>query len=168
MLTLPLSIWLLSAQNYSFFLSRMTKGKSLRSGHLLITRKLVSSSSSSPSSLSPEPPSSSSSSEAYGDGEGDRDTVKPPMWAYCYAIWLTRVFTWYNSVVSVSRRASMRSSCTMMAYSITPLAEEKEGAEWAGGVVISVCGCFSRSWASLGWINAVLMAAMTVKCEDSG
>ena len=39
MLTLPLSIWLLSIQNYSRFLSQMTKGKSLRSGHLLITEK---------------------------------------------------------------------------------------------------------------------------------
>ena len=39
MLTLPLSIWLLSIQNYSRFLSQMTKGKSLRSDHLLITEK---------------------------------------------------------------------------------------------------------------------------------
>lgn len=38
-----------------------------------------SSSSLSSSSSSPKPPSSSSSSEAYGDREGDRDTVKPPM-----------------------------------------------------------------------------------------
>ena len=40
MLTLPLDTRLLSSsQNYSPFLSRMTKGKSLRGRHLLITRK---------------------------------------------------------------------------------------------------------------------------------
>ena len=38
MLTHPLNTWLLSSQNYFIFLSRMTKGKSLRSCHVLITR----------------------------------------------------------------------------------------------------------------------------------
>ena len=35
-LTLPLSTWLLSTQNYFPFLSRMTKGKSLRTSHHVI------------------------------------------------------------------------------------------------------------------------------------
>ena len=40
MLTLPLNTRLLSvSQNYSLFLSRMTKGKSPRGRHLIITRK---------------------------------------------------------------------------------------------------------------------------------
>ena len=38
-LTLPLSTRLLSTQNYFPFLSRMTKGKSLRVRHLVITRR---------------------------------------------------------------------------------------------------------------------------------
>ena len=38
-LTLPLSTRLISNQNYSPFLSRMTKGKSLRGRHLVITRR---------------------------------------------------------------------------------------------------------------------------------
>ena len=42
----------------------------------------------------------------------------------------------------------MRSSCAMMASSVTPPTEEEEegaevdGAEWAGGVAVSVCGHF--------------------------
>ena len=48
----------------------------------------------------------------------------------------------------------MRLSCAMMASSITPPTEEEErvqvdGVEWARGVVVSVCGRFGRSWASL-------------------
>ena len=46
--------------------------------------------------------------------------MKPPMQACRHVIWLTQVFTWYNSVVSVSRQASLRSSCAMMASSVTP------------------------------------------------
>ena len=40
----------------------------------------------------------------------------------------------------------MRSSCAMTASSVTSLLEEEEakvdGMEGAGGVVVSVCGCF--------------------------
>ena len=48
----------------------------------------------------------------------------------------------------------MRLSCIMTASSITPPAEEEErvevdGTEWARGVVVSICGHFGRSWASL-------------------
>ena len=58
-------------------------------------------------------------------------------------------------------------SCTMTASSVTPpLVEEEEevdGMEGAGGVVVSVCGRFGRSWASLRQTDAALMAPMTVK-----
>jgi len=48
----------------------------------------------------------------------------------------------------------MLSSYAMTAFSLTPPAKEKEGAEvdeaeWVGGVAVLVCGCFSRNWASL-------------------
>ena len=131
--------------------------------------KLASSSLSSSSSI--EPLSASSSSEASRKEEGDGDAVKPPMRACRHVIRLTRVFTWYNSIVSVSRQASMRSSCTMTASSVTPPLKEKgaevDGMEGAGGVVILVHGCFSRSWASLRRTDATLMAPMTVKRRAS-
>ena len=101
-------------------------------------------SSSSPSSS--ESPSLSSSSEASREGEGD--SMKPPRRACHQAIRLTRVFTWYNSSLRVSRWASMRWSCTMITSRVTPPVEEKgvevDGAEEAGGVVISV-------YVHLGW-----------------
>ena len=87
MLTLPLNTrLLLSSQNYSLFLSRMTKGKSLRSGHFLIigrtiililiiiiiTGAII-----------------TSSSEARGDGKGG--AMKPPRQAWRHAIWTHRL-----------------------------------------------------------------------------
>ena len=49
----------------------------------------------------------------------------------------------------------MRSSCAMMASSITSPTKEEEkgtevdGVEWAGGVPILIRGHFGQSWASL-------------------
>ena len=65
----------------------------------------------------------------------------------------------------------MRSSCAMIASSVTPPLkeeeeeeeEEEEGAEGAGGVVVLVHGCFSRSWASLRRTVTALMAHITMK-----
>ena len=174
MLTLPLNTWLLSSQNCSSFLSQMTKGKSLRSHHLFIIGRasilililiiII---------IITRPSSASSSSKASREGEGDGDTAKPPMRACHHAIQLTRVLTWYNSVESVSRRASMCLSYAMTASSVTlPLEEEGaevDGMERIGGVVVVlVCGRFGWSWASLYWTDAMLMALMTVKWEDSG
>ena len=55
----------------------------------------------------------------------------------------------------------------MMAFSVTPPAEEEgaevDGAKWAGGVAVSVCGRFDRSWASLYRTDIALMASITVK-----
>ena len=53
--------------------------------------------------------------------------------------------------------------CAMMASKVTPPTEEEEkaevdGAEWVGGVAVSVRGHFSRSWASLRLTDTVLMA----------
>ena len=61
----------------------------------------------------------------------------------------------------------MRSSYAMTASSVTPPAEEEEGAkmdgaEWAREVAISVRDRFGRSWASLCQSDATLMAPMTV------
>ena len=51
----------------------------------------------------------------------------------------------------------------MMASKVTPPVEEEEraevdGAEWVGGVAVSVRGHFSQSWASLRLTDTVLMA----------
>ena len=55
----------------------------------------------------------------------------------------------------------------MMALRVTPLAEEKgakvDGTEWAGGVVVSVCGRFDQSWASLHLMDTALMAPIMEK-----
>ena len=55
----------------------------------------------------------------------------------------------------------------MTTLRVTPPAEEErvdvEGAKEAGGVVISVCGRFSQSWASLCLTDAPLMAPMIEK-----
>ena len=108
-------------------------------------------SSSSASSL-PEP-SSLSSSEVGG--------IRP-----------TRVFTYHNLSLRVSRWASMRTSCAMMASSITPPAEDEgekvDGAVEAGGVAVSVQGCFGLSCASLRRKVAASMAHITEKWEDLG
>ena len=118
MLTLPLCIWLLSYQNYSPFLSRVTKGKV----DISSSWGKLASSSSLASSL-PEP-SSLSSSEVGGDRE--EATMKPPMAACCHAIRSTRVFTWHNSSLNVSRWASIHTSCAMMASRVTPPRKIKE------------------------------------------
>ena len=121
-------------------------------------------------SLSPKSPSSSSSADAFREGEGD--STKLPRRAYCCAIRLTRVFTWYNLVVSVSRWASMRWSCAMTASRVTPPAKaevvEVDGVEVAGGVTLSVRGRFGRSWASFHLMDASLMAPMIEKWANSG
>ena len=52
--------------------------------------------------------SSLSSSDALGGGEGD--SMKPPRRACRLAIQPTRVFTWHNSSLRVSRRVSRRAS----------------------------------------------------------
>ena len=132
MLTIPLNIRLLSSQNYSPFLSQMTKGKSLRGHHLIIT------------------------------GKGDGEAVKPPRWACCRDIQLAWVFTWHISLVRESRWASMLWSCTMMASRVTPPVVEVEVAEEEGivevaGLVASTRGHFSRSWALLRQIELALM-----------
>ena len=97
---------------------------------------------------------------------------KPPRRAYCRAIWPTRVFTWHNSSLSVSRQASMRYSCTMTALRVTPPTDEEganvEEAKEAGRVTVAVCGHFGRSWASLNLMVATSMAHITAKWGDSG
>ena len=119
------------------------------------------------SSASPpsESPSSFSSSDASGEEEGD--STKPPRRACHCAIWLTQVFTRYNLVVNVSRRASIHWSYAITALSITPPTEEEgvdvDGAEEAGRVAISVYGHFGRSWASLRLTDAPLMVPMIEK-----
>ena len=126
-----------------------------------------SSSSSSASSLLE--PSSLLSSDA--SGKGEEVTVKPPIIACRRAIWPTRVFTWHNSSLRVSRRASMRTSCAMMASSVTPPTKD-EGVEVDGvaevGVAVSVWGCLDLSYATLRWMVAASIAHMNVKRGDSG
>ena len=60
----------------------------------------------------------------------------------------------------------------MTALKVTPPADEEgadvEGAEEAGGVAVSVRGCFGRSWVSLRLTIAVSMAHITDKCVDFG
>ena len=125
-------------------------------------KELTPSSSSASSSL--EPLSLRSSFEACGDGDGD--TLKTPMIAYRGVIRPARVFTWHNSSLRVSRRASMRSSWAMMALKVTPPTEEGatvDGAKEAGGVAISDYGHFGRIWALLHLMDSLLMAPMMVK-----
>ena len=124
--------------------------------------ELASSSSSSTSSM--ELSSSSSSSEAYGDGEGE--ATKPQRWAWRCAIRPPRVFTRYNSVVRVPRRASICSSYAMITSSVTSPA--KEGVEVDGGVAVSVHGRFGRSWTLLHRTVPMSMACIMGKWSDSG
>ena len=87
--------------------------------------------SSSEASSSPPSPSSSSKSEATGwGGEGVGSGAKPPIVAYRRAIRLTRTFTWYNSIESVSKRVSMCCSCAMTSPKDT--SPEEEGADAYG------------------------------------
>ena len=156
MLTLPLNTRLLTSQNYSPFLSWMTKGKSLRGHCLFITRR--------DSILILIITSAPSSSEA--SREGDGEATKPPKRACHCAIRLIRVFTWHNSSLRVSRRASMHWSYTMTTSRVTPPTEE-EGAEVEGMVgaraySVSVCGHFVQNWASLRRTETALMTPTTV------
>ena len=124
--------------------------------------------SSSLASSLPEPPSLSSL-EAGGDGE--EATVKPPMTSYRRMIRSTRVFTWHNLSLRVSRRASVCTSYAMMALSVTPLAEDEgvevDGVVEAGGATICVWGYLSLSCAALYLTVAVSMAPITEKWGDS-
>ena len=65
----------------------------------------------------------------------------------------------------------MRCSYAMTASRVTlPVDEEgadMEGAEEAGGVDVSVRGCFGRSWVLLRLMVAASMAHITEKCVDS-
>ena len=120
-----------------------------------------------PSSSSASSLSKSLSSSLDAVGEGEEATMKPPMVAYHRVIWPTRVFTWHNSSLRVSRWASMRTSCAMMASSVIPPIED-EGAEVEGavevrGAAVSIRGCLNRSWASLHLTVALSMAPMTEK-----
>ena len=88
-------------------------------------------------------------------GEGVGSGVKPPIAACRHAIQPTWTFTWYNSVESVSRRASMRCSYAMTSpKDISPEEEkagadgvDRDGAEREEGTTESVCR--DRNWASL-------------------
>ena len=66
----------------------------------------------------------------------------------------------------------MRTSCAMMALSVTPLVEdggvEVDGAVEAGGAVIFVWGRLERSSSTLCLTVAASMAHMNMKWEDSG
>ena len=82
----------------------------------------------------------------------------------------TRVFTWYNSSLRVSRRASMCTSYAMMALRVTLPVEEEgakiDGAEEARGVAVSIRCCFNRNWASVHLMVAASIAHVTNKCRD--
>ena len=60
----------------------------------------------------------------------------------------------------------------MIASRVTPPAEEEgadvDGVKEAGGVVVSVCGHFGRSWALLRLTVAASMAHMTEKWSETG
>ena len=66
----------------------------------------------------------------------------------------------------------MRTSCAMMASRVIPPAKEEgaevDGVEEAGGVAVSVCGCFGQSWALLRRMVIMSMAHTIEKCVDSG
>ena len=104
------------------------------------------------SSSSPSSSSSSSNSKATREG-GERlaSRVKPPMDVCRHAIQPTWTFTWYNSVDSVSRRASMCCSYIMTSPKDTSPEEEEganaDGAEWKEGATES--DYHDRNWASL-------------------
>ena len=116
MLTLPLNTRLLLSQNYSLFCHEW---KRVSHQEVVISSSLEELA---PSSLSSLP---SSSIKAFGEGDGE--AVKPPRQARRHAIRPTQVFTWHNSSIKVSRRASMRWSCVMMASRVTSPVEEEGG-----------------------------------------
>ena len=116
--------------------------------------ELASPSSSEASSSSPSSSALESKATGWG-GEGVGIGAKPPIVACRHAIRPTRAFTWYNSVESVSRRASMRCSCAMTSPKDTSPEKEganadgvdRDGAEWEEGVAEFICR--DRNWASL-------------------
>ena len=100
-------------------------------------------------------------------GGGEVSETKPPMTACRRAIRLTQMFTWYSSVESVSRWASMRWSCTMMSLRVTSPTEDegvdvdradRDGAERVGGGADS--DCLYLNCASLRLTVAASMAHM--------
>ena len=166
MLTLPLNTWLLSSQNYSHFCHDWQR-VSNSSSHLIVTKRasiliLI--------NITIRVTMSVLSSEASREGEGD--SIKPTRRAYYCAIWPTWVFTWHNSSLTVSRRASMHWSWVMISLRVTPLVEEEgpdvDGVEEAEEVTVSVCGRLDWSWASLCLMVAASMAHMTKKWSNSG
>ena len=133
-LTLPLRVTTLISKNTSPFChewQRVEFQVDISSTELASPLASLEASSSSPSSSS-----SSSESEATGKGgEGVASRAKPPVDACHCSIWLTWMFTWYNSIENVSMQASMRCSCAMMSSKVTsPEKEgtEADGAEWDG------------------------------------
>ena len=108
-------------------------------------------------------------------GGGEASGAKPPMITYCRAIRLTRTFTWYSFVESVSRRSSMCWSCAMMSPSDTSLVEEKgedvdgadrDGAEWEGEAADP--NCLDLNCASLHLTVAASMANIKEKWSNAG
>ena len=75
-------------------------------------------------------------------------------------------------IIECVKRASIRTSCAMMTSRVTPPVEDEgvevDGAEEAGGVAVSFCGCLDRSWASLCRMVATSMSHIMEKCVDSG
>ena len=164
--TLPLSIrLLLKTQNYSPFLSQMTKGKSLRGRHLVITRRvniiLI-------------------IKKGLRRRRGRRSKTKHV--SLLTSNGLTLVFIWHITSMRVSKKPQKSTcihwSCSMMALKVTPLvveeervkkdAAEKGGAIGAPGSVVSTRPRFDWSWASLRWIEPMLMAPMMVKIGERG
>ena len=82
----------------------------------------------------------------------------------------TRVFTWHNSSLRVSRRASMHWSCAMMSSSVTPLVEE-EGADVdkaiGVGVVVDL-DFLEQNCALLHLTVPASIAPMTEKGSEKG
>ena len=82
----------------------------------------------------------------------------------------TQVFTWYSSVESVSRQASMRWSCTMIVSRVIPPAEvegaEVDGAEGVGEA--AVLDLLERNYASFRLTVATSMAHITWKWSETG
>ena len=122
---------------------------------IILSSKVVASSSS----------SSSSALETSRVGEGEVLEMKPPTTVCRHAIRPTWMFTWYSSVKSVSRRASMRWSYAMIASRITPPAEvmgaEVDGAERVRGAAVP--NHLEQNCSLLRLTVAVTMAHITWK-----
>ena len=168
-LTLPLNTRLLSTQNYSPFLSRTTKGKSLRGHHLVITgrdsiiliitniiilinqglwRKRWRMSKTTKASLFASNATNSSVHLTHLIGEIVKTTTKISL----YLLKLHHV----------------------MASRVTPPLVEIEGAEKGGGTTetagssVSTRGRFNQSWTLPHQTKSALMAPIVVKKGESG